>query len=133
MPHKYTFTLDGDEVVQRMEMENGEVSTIRLGVRDVVLGQLTKQTAEAKDELDGCTAATEGEKPIPPTGAPGKSCQYHVKDGALWCTEIERRKPDGKVHHSRMRELGPRSSVLANRKERHAELETIRSGVEGAK
>ena len=134
MAHKYSFTLDGEDVVQRMEMENGEVSTIRLGARDVVLAQLTKDTTEAKEERDGCTAATEGEKPVAPTGVPGsKSKQYHLKDGKLWCTEIERRKPDGKVHHARMRELGPRSSVLANRVERHAELETIRSGVEGAK
>lgn len=133
MTHKYSFTLDGDEVIQRMEMENGEVSTIRLGAKDVVLEHLTQQTKEAKDELDGITAATEGEKPVAATGTPGKSCQYHLKGGKVYCTEIERRKPDGKVHHSRLRELGSKSAVLANRVERHGELETMRSGVESAK
>jgi hypothetical protein len=133
MGHKYSFTMDGDEVVQRMETESGEVNTSRLGMRDIVLPQMTAQAKEAKEELDGVTSATDGEKPIAPTGTPGKSCQYHLKDGSIYCTEIERRKPDGKVQHARMRDLGRKSNVLLNRKERYEEIETIRSGIENAK
>lgn len=136
MARKLTFALDGTEVVQTTETVNDrdeiERSVIRLGARDVVLEHLTEQAAEAKAYLDGVTAATEGEKPVAPTGQPGKASQYHLRAGKVYCTEVTRRT-DGKVAHAQMRALGARSNVLAHAVERHGELEGMRAGVEAAK
>lgn len=136
MKRNFSHAMDDLEVVRTLEVldDEGELvekSVIRLGDRDVVLDQVGKSTAEAKEELDGLTAAGD-EQPVAPTGNPGKSRQWFFRGKTAFCTEIERRA-DGKVAHTRTRPLGPKSHALAHAAERHKELEAERSGIEKAK
>lgn len=136
MRRVFSYRLDGEEVIRTLEVydDKGELqdrSEIRLGNRDIVLGQLTEQATEAKEEADGVQAAA-AEQPVAPTGTPGKSCQWFLRGKQIYCTEIERRK-DGKVQSARTRPLGHRANVIENRTERAAELEAERKGVEEAK
>lgn len=136
MRRALSYRLDGEEVIRTSEVydDNGELqdrSEIRLGNRDIVLGQLTAQAVEAKEEADGVQAAA-AEQPVASTGKPGKSCQWFLRGKQLYCTEINRRA-DGKVQHAQTRPLGHRANVIENCVERAAELETERKGVEEAK
>ena len=136
MSRKLSFAMRGTEVVQTTERfdDDGvrtEKSVSVLGERDVVLDQITRQTAEAKAMVDGVTVAG-AEQPVADKGKPGTEKTWFLDGKTLFEVET-RRRADGLVASVRSRALGPKVLVLANAVERHAELEEMRSGIEQAK
>lgn len=120
---KLTHVDDTTGVVQReTEISQGE--------RDAELARANDDLAQATRERDGIQNAA-SETPLPPTGPPGRSERWFVRNGRAYHQEI-RRMADGRVHVVRSQDLGHQAAAVAKAEDRRAELEAHRDGVQNA-
>lgn len=137
MKREISCKLDGQEVIQTTIVTNDDgtfrKSVVRLGDRDIVLGQIELQVAEALRDRDGIAAASSAE-PVPAaTGKPGaEEVYFHLVGRDVYRTTV-RRNSQGKIASQETRQDGSRANRIENSEERLRELTEIRDAIKTAK
>ena len=137
MPRESSCKMDGKDVVQTTAVydDKGALqreNVIRLGNREIVLGQLEESVAQAERDRNGLSKPATAKPPPPRDGDPGTEVTFWLEGRNVYRCET-RRDAKGKVTSCQSRLEGPWVQRLENAEERLAELTENRDQVRDAK